>query len=111
MEGDNMEEKRDFEYVAKLPSAEGKGKKLGGGLASKPASPPPPRKVLTTAEFDDPRDKEMIGRVLKRVKLSSAAWQALRKDLENHEPKDYISRRFGIKPNDLKWLRRYLGFA
>jgi len=100
----------DYEYKAVLPSEEGKKKKFGGGMSpNKPA--PQPKKVLTTAEFEDPRDKEMIKRVLKRVKLSSQAWQALKEDLENKEPKDYISRRFGIKPNDLKWLRRYLGFA
>lgn len=100
----------DFEYKAILPSEEGKKKKFGGGIAPKPA-PQPEKKVLTTAEFEDPRDKEMIARVLKRVKLSSPAWQALREDLDNHEPKDYISRRFGIKPSDLKWLRRYLGYT
>lgn len=99
----------DYEYNAVLPSEEGKGKKLGGG-SSKP-TPQPERKVLTTAEFEDPREKEMIARVLKRVKLSSQAWHALKEDLENHEPKDYISRRFGIKPSDLKWLRRYLGYT
>ena len=105
-----MEERRDYEYTAKLPSEEGKGKKLGGGMKPAP-KPQPQRKVLTTAEFDDPRDKEMIARVLKRIKLSSMGWQALKEDLENHEPKDYISRRFGIKPSDLKWLKKYLGYA
>jgi hypothetical protein len=98
----------EFEYTAKLPSEEGKGKSLGGGKKTAPA--PEPKKVLTTAEFEDPKEKEMIRRVLKRVKLSSQAWTALKQDLENHEPKGYITRRFGIKPSDLKWLRRYLGF-
>jgi len=107
-----MEERKDYEYTAKLPSEEGKKKKFGGGMtpAHKP-TPQPQRKVLTTVEFEDPKDKEMIKRVLKRVKLSSAGWHAFKEDLENHESKDYISKRFGIKPSDLKWLRRYLGFA
>lgn len=105
-----MEERKDYKYKAVLPSEEGKKKKLGGGIASKPSTQPE-RKVLTTTEFEDPKDKEMINRVLKRVRLSSGGWQALKKDLENHEPKNYISRRFRIKPNDLKWLKRYLGFA
>jgi len=107
-----MEEQKNYEYIAKLPSEEGKKKKFGGGMTPTLKSvPQPSRKVLTTAEFEDPKDKEMVNRVLKRVKLSSAGWHALREDLENHEPKDYISRRFGIKSSDLKWLKRYLGFA
>jgi hypothetical protein len=109
--GVNMEERKDYEYKAVLPSEEGKKKKFGGGMAPAPISIQPEKRVLTTAEFEDPKDKEMINRVLKRVRLSSGGWQALKEDLENHEPKDYISRRFGIKSNDLKWLKRYLGFA
>lgn len=105
-----MEERKSYEYKAVLPSEEGKKKKLGGGIALKPSTQPE-RKVLTTAKFEDSKDKEMINRVLKRVRLSSSGWQALKEDLENHESKDYISRRFGIKSNDLKWLKRYLGFA
>jgi hypothetical protein len=86
-----MEEKREFGYVAKLPTEEGKKKKLG-----------------TKAAPIDYREKEMIDRVTKRVKLPSVGWEELQKDLKNKEPKNFIARKFGIKPNDLKWLKKYL---
>lgn len=56
------------------------------------------------------REKELMNRVIKRIKLSSEGWKALQEDLKNKEPKNYIVRRFGIKPNDLKWLKKYLGY-
>ena len=103
-----MEEKKEFGYVAKLPSEEGKAKKFGGGQSEQP----PQKKIfVTTKEFEDPKEKEMIKSVLKRVQLSSAAWQSLKEDLDNRQSKNYISRRFGIKPDDLKWLRKYLGYV
>jgi hypothetical protein len=101
----------EYGYEPELPK---KKVSFGGGMS--PAQKPKrvqqqKKKVVQPVEFEDPRDKEMIRRVLKRIKLSSAAWDALKEDLENKEPKDYVARRFGIKPSDLKWLRRYLGYA
>jgi len=107
VEGDNMEEKKvEYGYTAKLPSEEGKTKKLGSG-----SSKPKPIRFVKLIEPQEPKDKEIVSRVLKRVKLSSGAWQTLKEDLDNKEPKNYISRKFGIKPNDLKWLKRYLGYV
>lgn len=93
----------DFEYEAKLPSSEGKGgKKFGRSRVPLPGT-------ITPQEAQ--KNKEMMERVINRVKLSSEGWAALREDLDAHMPKDYISKRFGIKQNDLKWLKKALGYS
>jgi hypothetical protein len=51
---------------------------------------------------------KMYNRVLDKIKLSSEAWKALEEDMKNNMSKDYICRRFGIKPHYFKWLKRYM---
>jgi len=93
----------DFEYKASLPSEEGKGgNKFGKGHQ---------QEIKKVDIFKAAKEKEMISRVVNRVKLSTDGWTELRKDLDNSESKNYISRKFGIKPNDLKWLKKYLGYS
>lgn len=53
----------------------------------------------------------MIERTLKRVKLPSDAWNALREDIKNKEPKQFLIRKYGIKSTDLKRLKEYLNLV
>jgi hypothetical protein len=42
--------------------------------------------------------------------LPNVSWNSLTEDLKNKEPKDFVCRKYGIKPADLKYIKRYLNY-
>lgn len=59
-------------------------------------------------DYEERRNNIMLERTLKRVKLPSAGWEALREDIKSEEPKEFLVRKYGIKSSDLKRLKEYL---
>lgn len=59
-------------------------------------------------DYKERRNNVMLERTLKRVKLPSDGWEALREDIKNKEPKEFLVRKYRIKSSDLKRLKEYL---
>jgi hypothetical protein len=97
-----MEEKVEFGYVAQPPGKKGKL----GSVKQKERNIS--RDIGNTARYT-PRESEMLERVLNRVKLPNMFWDQLLKDIDNKEPKNFICRKYNVKPADLKWIKKYLG--
>ena len=96
-----MSDKVEYGYVAEAPA-----KKKLGSVTKKLI----PEKKIFDASALDVREKEMMNRVLNRVKLPNISWNSLVEDFKNKEPKDFICRKYGIKPADLKYIKRYLNY-
>jgi hypothetical protein len=62
----------------------------------------------TRVKYDDPHDKVMVERVLDKIKLNTATWRELQKDVKEGAGVKSISLKFGIKSGYVKWLLRYL---
>jgi replicative superfamily II helicase len=96
-----MSDKVEYGYIAEAPAK----KKLGSVT----------KKIDLEKRAIDPnsldfRQKEMMNRVLNRVKLPNVSWTSLVEDFKNKEPKDFICRKYGIKPADLKYIKKYLNY-
>lgn len=96
-----MSDKIEYGYVAKTQE---KKNKLGS-VRKEMLSDRVQHKNIT-----DIRENELMNRVLARVKLPNAVWDSLAEDFKNKQPKDFISRKYGIKPADLKYIKRYLNY-
>lgn len=92
----------EFSYVAQLPDK----KKKMGSVAQKR------RQEIRPANLGrfSPQEQQLMDRVLGRVKLPNVAWDQLIEDFKKKESKNVICNRYGIKPADLKWIKRYLGY-
>jgi hypothetical protein len=129
-----MSDKVEFNYVAQPPN---KGNKKLGRATPKPMQLPdkmsiedarrlvaqmqqnkainpqrPHREPIVPVGLKDAsqHEQEIMNRVLSRTRLPNMAWDSLIEALKNKESKDLICRNFGIKPADLKYIKRYLGF-
>jgi len=65
---------------------------------------------MIKVKSSDLREKKMIERVMTKIKLPNDYWNGLEKDLKEGMPKRVICGRYGIKPSDLKWLKKALGY-
>jgi len=97
-----MSDKVEFGYVAKIPE-----KKKFGSVQTKKMTL---EKKAVGHNIQDFRQNELMNRVLNRVKLPNITWNSLTEDFKNKEPKDFICRKYGIKPADLKYIKRYLNY-
>jgi hypothetical protein len=84
------------------------------GYVGKGAMRAPDTSKPTTIKPSDkkfaPDEQRTLNRTLGRVKLPNMMWDALIEDLKNKETKASICNKFNIRPSDLKWLKRYLGY-
>ena len=70
---------------------------------------PPVKKTPQKGKFN-PEQQRMMDRVLGRVQLPNFLWDNLLEDLKKKEPKNDICNKYRIRPADLKWIKRYLGY-
>lgn len=65
---------------------------------------------MTRITSSDLHQKKMIERVMTKIKLPNDYWNGLEKDLKEGTAKRIICGRYGIKPADLKWIKKALGY-
>lgn len=63
---------------------------------------------MIKVKSSDLREKKMVERVMTKIKLPTAYWNGITKDLKDGVAKRIICSKYGIKPSDLKWLKKGL---